>query len=78
MPHRIMSITTQRKWSKSPYCQQYRVIHGLKLAYLNPKEEGNDGHFLKHCTELGYGKTRKGILGILELTAEERGFLTLS
>ena len=54
-------------------CVSSRVTHGVKPGprlYLSPEEEGNI-----RCTKLGYGKTRKDVLGIVELTVTDTGFL---
>jgi len=45
-----------------------KVIHSVKPGprpYLSPKEKGNLGLFLKQCAKLGYGKTRKDVLGLV-------------
>ena len=58
-----------------------KVIHGVKPGprpYLSPKEEGNLGLFLKQCAKLGYGKTRKDVLGIVQSTAVDKGLLRSS
>ena len=45
-----------------------RVIHGVKPGprpYLSPGEERDLGQFLKDCVKVGYGITRKDVLGIV-------------
>ena len=46
-----------------------RVVHNVNpgpVRYLNPVEENTLATFLKHCSEVGYGKTRKEVLAIAE------------
>ena len=52
-----------------------RVLHRRKSGpklYLIPGEEKE---FVKSCAGLGYGKTRKDVLNIVELVAIEKGVL---
>lgn len=47
-----------------------RVVHGVKPGpkpYLDNTEEKELGSYLKHCAKVGYGKTRKDVLCIVEL-----------
>ena len=58
-----------------------RVVHGVKPGpkpYLDQSEEEELGKYLKHCAKLGYGKTRKDVLSIVESTTTERGTLRSS
>ena len=58
-----------------------RVIHGVKPGprpYLSPTEEKDLGQFLKDCAKVGYGKTRKDVLGIAQSIANEKGLLKSS
>ena len=46
-----------------------RVEHGVNpgpVAYLNKEEERELGVFLKKCASIGYGKTRKQVMAIVE------------
>jgi len=55
-----------------------RVIHGVKPGprpYLSPAEEEELGNYLKDCAKMGYGKTRKDVLGIVQSTASDKGLL---
>ena len=55
-----------------------RVIHGIKPGpkpYLNKAEESELAEFLEVTSSVGYGKTRKEIMGIVEATAQEKGLL---
>ena len=55
-----------------------RVIHGVKPGprpYLSPGEERDLGQFLKDCAKVGYGKTRKDVLGIVQSVADDKGLL---
>ena len=55
-----------------------RVAHGTKPGprpYLSTEEETELGTFLKNCTSVGYGKTRKDVLLIAESVAREKDVL---
>ena len=45
--------------------------------YLNYAEK-ELGDFLKRCVEVGYGKTRRDVMGIAEAVAVEKGVLRRS
>ena len=52
-----------------------RVVHGVKPGpkpYLDNTEEKELGSYLKHCAKVGYGKTRKDVLCIVESATSER------
>ena len=52
-----------------------RVVHGVKPGpkpYLDNAEEKELGSYLKHCAKVGYGKTRKDVLCIVESATSER------
>ena len=58
-----------------------RVVHGVKPGpkpYLNETEEKELGSYLKHCAKVGYGKTRRDAMGIVESATAERGLLRSS
>ena len=58
-----------------------RVIHGTlpgPKAYLNQAEEEELGTFLLQCSRVGYGKTKKDVLRIVESVANEKGVLRKS
>ena len=55
-----------------------RVKHGVNPGpkpYLNVEEEAEFGTFLKNCASLGYGKTRRDVLHIVEAVAKDKGVL---
>jgi len=55
-----------------------RVIHGTKSGpkpFLNKAEESELAEFLEITAKVGYGKTRKQVLKIVESTAKEKGLL---
>jgi len=55
-----------------------RVVHGIKLGpkpYLTKAEESKLAEFLEVTSSVGYGKTRKEVMGIAEATAQEKGLL---
>ena len=55
-----------------------RVTHGVKPGprpYLSPNEEKELGAFLKDCSKIGYGKTRRDVLSIAQSVANEKGIL---
>ena len=55
-----------------------KVVHGVKPGpepYLSQTEEKELGSYLKHCAKIGYGKTRRDVLCIVESAASERGKL---
>jgi len=45
------------------------------VRYLNAEEEKTLVTFLKHCSEVGYGKTRKEVLPIAERVALDKNIL---
>ena len=54
------------------------VEHGWKPApapYLSTVEERELAEFLKSCSSIGYGKTRKDVMHIAESVATEKGTL---
>ena len=58
-----------------------RVTHGTNPGpqpYLNNQEEEELGTYLKHCARVGYGKTRRDVLSIVETAALEKGVLRSS
>ena len=58
-----------------------RVVHGSKLGpqhYLNGQEESELGSYLKHCVRVGYGKTRRDVLSIVQNATSEKGVLRSS
>ena len=55
-----------------------RVTHGTKPGpkpYLTQEEEKELGSFLKSCAEVGYGKTRRDVMHIVQRVATDRGVL---
>ena len=55
-----------------------RVVHGMKPGpkpYLDDTEELELSGYLKHCAKVGYGKTRRDVLCIVESATAERGRL---
>ena len=55
-----------------------RVVHNVNpgpVRYLNPVEENTLATFLKHCSEVGNGKTRKEVLAIAEGVARDKNIL---
>ena len=55
-----------------------RVAHGINPGlkpYLSCHEEKELGKYLKHCAKVGYGKTRKDVICIVESAAHSRGLL---
>ena len=53
------------------------INHGLK-PYLNSAEEKELGSYLKHCAKVGYGKTRRGVLCLVQTAATEKRVLRSS
>ena len=56
-----------------------RVVHGVKPGpkpYLNQSEEKELGSYLKHCAKVGYGKTRKDVLCIVESVTRSAAIYT--
>ena len=56
-------------------------MHGVKPGpkpYLDEPEEKELSSYLKHCAKIGYGKTRKDVLCIVETATSERGRLRTS
>ena len=59
-------------------CISGRVVHRIKPGpkpYLNKAEESELAEFLEVTSSVGYGKTRKEVMGIVEATAQEKGLL---
>ena len=46
-----------------------------KPPYLNKEEESELAQFVAEVSEIGYGKTRKQIKGMVEKVASEKGLL---
>ena len=58
-----------------------RVVHGSKAGpqpYLNGQEERELGSYLKHCARVGYGKTRRDVLSIVQNATPEKDVLRSS
>jgi hypothetical protein len=58
-----------------------KVVHGSNPGpqrYLNCQEESELGTYLKHCARVGYGKTRRDVLNIVQNAASEKGVLCSS
>ena len=54
------------------------VVHGVKPGpepYLSQTEKKELGGYLKHCAKVGYGKTRRDVLCIVESAVNESGKL---
>ena len=57
---------------------QDRLMHGTKpgpARYLNKNKEANLVEFLKVVSDVGYGKTKKQIKGMVESAARDKGVL---
>ena len=55
-----------------------RVKYSTKSGpqpYLSVDEETEHAKFVKHCAEVGYGKTRKDVMHITQSVANEKGIL---
>ena len=55
-----------------------RVQHGVKSGpkqYLSCEEETELATFLKSCASVGYGKTRRDVMGIAQSVAMDKGIL---
>ena len=55
-----------------------RVKHGTKpgpVAYLEPKEEEELVNFLFECSRIGYGKTKREVLQLVEDAAKKKGIV---
>ncbi|CAI8043787.1 Tigger transposable element-derived protein 6, partial [Geodia barretti] len=55
-----------------------RVVHGTKPGprpYLSLDEEKELGSFLKSCANLGYGKTRRDVMHIVQSAVADKGLL---
>ena len=55
-----------------------RVQHGVKSGpkqYLSCEEETKLATFLKSCASVGYGKTRRDVMGIAQSVAMDKGIL---
>ena len=53
-----------------------KVIHGCNPGpkpYLNSKEEGELAGYLIEASNIGYGKTRRDVLSIVETYVEKKG-----
>ena len=58
-----------------------RVVDGVKPGpkpYLDETDEKELSSYLKHCAKVGYEKTRKDVLCIVETATSERGRLRAS
>jgi hypothetical protein len=58
-----------------------KVVHGSNPGpqrYLNCQEESELGTYLKHCARVGYGKTRRDVLNIVQNATSEKGVLCSS
>lgn len=58
-----------------------RVVYGTRpgrKTYLTQAEEQELGGFLKQCSNIGYGKTKRDVLQIVESAAKEKGVLRKS
>ena len=58
-----------------------RVAHGSNPGprpYLSPGEEKELGAYLKHCAKVGYGKTRRDVLTLVQSATSDRGVLRSS
>ena len=69
--HRVPRTTLQDRISG-------KVQHGIRPGpkpYLNKLEEGNLVEFLEVVSGVGYGKTRKQVMNIVESTARDKGIL---
>ena len=58
-----------------------RVAHGTKPGprpYLNSEEEKELATYLKHCAKVGYGRTRRDVLGLVQTAASDKGVLRSS
>ena len=69
--HRVPRTTLQDRISG-------KVQHGTRpgpTPYLNKSEEGNLVEFLEVVPSVGYGKTRKQVMSIVESTARDKGIL---
>ena len=54
-----------------------RVVHGTKPGpkpYLSPTEKELSS-FLKSCTDMGYGRTRRDVMSIVNSVAADKGVL---
>ena len=45
------------------------------VPYLNKTEESEFSQFIKNCNLIGYGKTRKDVMNIVESVASSKGVL---
>jgi len=84
-----MDAVKSGKYSVKPAAENYKVpritlldwisgkvIHGSKPGpspYLNKEEESDLANFVAEVSEIGYGKTRKQIKGMVEKVASEKG-----
>ena len=58
-----------------------RVVHLINHSpkpYLNSAEEKELGSYLKHCAKVGYGKTRRDVLCLVQTAATEKRVLISS
>ena len=55
-------------------CVSGRVTHGTKPGprlYLTSEEEQEIGTYLMHCAKVGYGKTRRDVIAIVQNVAAD-------
>lgn len=55
-----------------------KVVHGIKPGprpYLTAGEEKELGIYLKQCAKVGYGKTRRDVLALVQTAASDKGVL---
>ena len=58
-----------------------KVVHGVKPGprpYLTSEEEKELGTYLKQCAKVGYGKTRRDVLALVQTAASDKGVLRSS
>ena len=58
-----------------------KVIHGVNPGprpYLSNEEEKELGSYLKQCSKIGCGKTRRDVFAIVQNTASDKGVLRTS
>ena len=53
-----------------------KVVHGINPGprpYLTPGKEKELDIYLKHCAKVGYGKTKRDVLALVQTAASDRG-----
>ena len=73
--------TTASQKHETSECMIALVVHGINPGprpYLTPGEEKELGIYLKHCAKVGYGKTRRSVLALIQTVASDRGVLRSS